>query len=75
MGKIKNPREKEVQEKLNRLNSNIEECEKTRQKMEEVIARYEDAIKEVGVLKETYESLISTHNNMIGQLISRIDNE
>lgn len=75
MGKIKNPKEKEMQEKLNRLNSNIEECEKTRQKMEEVIARYEDAIKEVGVLKETYESLISTHNNMIGQLISRIDNE
>lgn len=75
MGKIKKPKEKEIQEKLNRLNSNIEECEKTRQKMEEVIARYEDAIKEVGVLKETYESLISTHNNMIGQLISRIDNE
>lgn len=75
MGKIKNPIEKEIQEKLNRLNSNIEECEKTRQKMEEVIARYEDAIKEVGVSKETYESLISTHNNMIGQLISRIDNE
>ena len=75
MGKIKNPIEKEIQGKLNRLNSNIEECEKTRQKMEEVIARYEDAIKEVGVLKETYESLISTHNNMIGQLISRIDNE
>lgn len=75
MGKIKKPIEKEIQEKLNRLNSNIEECEKTRQKMEEVIARYEDAIKEVGVLKETYESLISTHNNMIGQLISRIDNE
>lgn len=75
MGKIKKPKEKEMQEKLNRLNSNIEECEKARQKMEEVIARYEDAIKEVGVLKETYESLISTHNNMIGQLISRIDNE
>ena len=75
MGKIKNPIEKEIQEKLNRLNSNIEECEKNRKKMEEVIARYEDAIKEVGVLKETYESLISTHNNMIGQLISRIDNE
>lgn len=75
MGKIKKPIEKEIQEKLNRLNSNIEECEKTRQKMEEIIARYEDAIKEVGVLKETYESLISTHNNMIGQLISRIDNE
>ena len=75
MGKIKKPKEKERQGKLNRLNSNIEECEKTRQKMEEVIARYEDAIKEVGVLKETYESLISTHNNMIGQLISRIDNE
>lgn len=75
MGKIKKPIKKETQEKLNRLNSNIEECEKTRQKMEEVIARYEDAIKEVGVLKETYESLISTHNNMIGQLISRIDNE
>ena len=75
MSKIKKPIEKEIQEKLNRLNSNIEECEKTRQKMEEIIARYEDAIKEVGVLKETYESLISTHNNMIGQLISRIDNE
>lgn len=75
MGKIKNPIGKEIQEKLNRLNSNIEECEKTRQKMEEVIARYEGAIKEVGVLKETYESLISAHNNMIGQLISRIDNE
>lgn len=75
MGKIKKPKEKEMQEKLNRLNSNIEECEKTRQKMEEVIERYEDAIKEVEVLKETYESLISTHNNMIGQLISRIDNE
>ena len=75
MGKIKKPIEKEIQEKLNRLNSNIDECEKTLQKMEEVIARYEDAIKEVGVLKETYESLISTHNNMIGQLISRIDNE
>jgi len=75
MGKIKKPKEKEIQGKLNRLNSNIEECEKTRQKMEEVIARYEDAIKEVEVSKETYESLISTHNNMIGQLISRIDNE
>ena len=75
MGKIKKPKEKEIQGKLNRLNSNIEECEKTRQKMEEVIARYEDAIKEVEASKETYESLISTHNNMIGQLISRIDNE
>lgn len=75
MSKIKKPIGKEIQEKLNRLNSNIEECEKTRQKMEEVIARYENAIKEYGVLKETYESLISTHNNMIGQLISRIDNE
>ena len=76
MGKDKTPKEKEkeVQEKLNRLKRNIEECEKTRVKMEQIIAMYEERMKDIDLLQQTYESLISTHNDLIDQLMQKINN-
>lgn len=71
MGKDKTS--KEIQEKLDRLNRNIDECEKARKKMERVIGRYEDAWKEVELLKQTYESLIATHNDLINQFMEKIN--
>ena len=76
MRKDKTPKEKEkeVQEKLNRLKRNIEECEKTRVKMEQIIAMYEERMKDIDLLQQTYESLISTHNDLIDQLMQKINN-
>ena len=76
MRKDKTPKEKEkeVQEKLNRLKRNIDECEKTRVKMEQIIAMYEERMKDIDLLQETYESLISTHNDLIDQLMQKINN-
>ena len=76
MRKDKTPKEKEkeVQEKLNRLKRNIDECEKTRVKMEQIIAMYEERMKDIDLLQQTYESLISTHNDLIDQLIQKINN-
>lgn len=76
MRKDKTPKEKEkeVQEKLDRLKRNIEECEKTRVKMEQIIAMYEERMKDIDLLQQTYESLISTHNDLIDQLMQKINN-
>lgn len=74
MGKDKTLKEKEIQEKLNRLNKNIGECEKTRVKMEQIIAMYEERMKDIDLLQQTYESLISTHNDLIDQLMQKINN-
>jgi len=76
MRKDKTPKEKEkeVQEKLNRLKRNIDECEKTRVKMEQIIAMYEERMKDIDLLQQTYESLISTHNDLIDQLMQKINN-
>lgn len=54
-------KEKEVQEKLNRLNRNIAECEHLR-------AEWEERISEVKELEETYKTLIN-------RLRKRLDNE
>ena len=74
MGKDKIQKEKEVQEKLNRLKRNIEECERTRIRMERIIEKYEERMKDIDLLQETYESLINTHNNLIDQLMQKINN-
>ena len=76
MRKDKTPKEKEkeVQEKLNRLKRNIDECEKTRVKMERIITMYEERMKDIDLLQQTYESLISTHNDLIDQLMQKINN-
>ena len=76
MRKDKTPKEKEkeVQEKLNRMKRNIDECEKTRVKMEQIIAMYEERMKDIDLLQQTYESLISTHNDLIDQLMQKINN-
>lgn len=76
MRKDKTPKEKEkeVQEKLNRLNRNIEECERTRIRMEQIIEKYKERMKDIDLLQETYESLISTHNDLIDQLMQKINN-
>lgn len=74
MGKDKTPKEKEIQEKLDRLKRNIDECEKTRVKMEQIIAMYEERMKDIDLLQQTYESLISTHNDLIDQLMQKINN-
>lgn len=71
MEKDKNSKEKEIQEKLNRLNRNINKCEEVRKRMEQVIAKYNDAIEGVELLRQTYESLIATHNNLINQFIEK----
>ena len=75
MGKDKTPKEKEkeVQEKLNRLKRNIEECERTRIRMEQIIEKYKERMKDIDLLQETYESLISTHNGLIDQLMQKIN--
>lgn len=54
-------KEKEVQEKLNRLNRNIAECEQLQ-------AEWEERISEVKELEETYKTLIN-------RLRKRLDNE
>ena len=61
MRKDKTPKEKEkeVQEKLNRLNRNIGECERTRIRMEQIIEKYKERMKDIDLLQETYESLTS----------------
>ena len=64
-------KDKTVQKLIDRLNKNIDECEKARIKMEQVIARYEDALSDVELLRQTYESLIITHNNLIDQFIEK----
>lgn len=74
MRKDKTPKEKEIQEKLDRLKRNIDECEKTRVKMEQIIAMYEERMKDIDLLQQTYESLISTHNDLIDQLMQKINN-
>ena len=76
MRKDKTPKEKEkeVQEKLNRLKRNIEECERTRIRMEQIIEKYKERMKDIDLLQETYESLISTHNDLIDQLMQKINN-
>ena len=76
MRKDKTPKEKEkeVQEKLNRLNRNIGECERTRIRMEQIIEKYKERMKDIDLLQETYESLISTHNDLIDQLMQKINN-
>lgn len=67
-------KDKTVQKLIDRLNKNIDECEKARIKMEQVIEKYEDAMNGVEVLRQTYESLIATHNNLIDQFINKTNN-
>ena len=74
MGKDKIQKEKEMQDKLNRLKRNIEECEKTRIRMEQIIEKYKERMKDIDLLQETYESLINTHNDLIDQLMQKINN-
>ena len=74
MGKDKIQKEKEIQDKLNRLNKNIDECEKVRIRMEQIIEKYKERMKDIDLLQETYESLISTHNDLIDQLMQKINN-
>ena len=69
MRKEKTSREKEIQEKINRLNKSIDDCKKVQARMEQIIKMYEDRLKDIDLLQETYESLISTHNGLIDQLM------
>ena len=64
-------KDKTVQKLIDRLNKNIDECEKARIKMEQVIEKYEDAMNGVEVRRQVYESLIATHNNLIDQFIEK----
>lgn len=73
MRKEKTSREKEIQEKINRLNKSIDDCKKVQARMEQIIKMYEDRLKDVDLLQETYESLISTHNGLIDQLMQKIN--
>ena len=73
MRKEKTSREKEVQEKINRLNKSIDACKKVQTRMEQIIKMYEDRLKDIDLLQETYESLISTHNGLIDQLMQKIN--
>ena len=73
MRKEKTSREKEVQEKINRLNKSIDDCKKVQTRMEQIIKMYEDRLKDIDLLQETYESLISTHNGLIDQLMQKIN--
>lgn len=73
MRKEKTSREKEVQEKINRLNKSIDACKKVQTRMEQIIKMYEDRLKDIDLLQETYESLISTHNSLIDQLMQKIN--
>lgn len=74
MRKEKTSREKEIQEKINRLNKSIDTCKKVQTRMEQIIKMYEDRLKDIDLLQETYESLISTHNGLIDQLMQKINN-
>lgn len=73
MRKEKTSREKEIQEKINRLNKSIDTCKKVQTRMEQIIKMYEDRLKDIDLLQETYESLISTHNGLIDQLMQKIN--
>lgn len=73
MRKEKTSREKEVQEKINRLNKSIDDCKKVQARMEQIIKMYEDRLKDIDLLQETYESLINTHNGLIDQLMQKIN--
>ena len=73
MRKEKTSREKEIQEKMNRLNKSIDDCKKVQPRMEQIIKMYEDRLKDIDLLQETYESLISTHNSLIDQLMQKIN--
>ena len=73
MRKEKTSREKEIQEKINRLNKSIDACKKVQTRMEQIIKMYEDRLKDIDLLQETYESLISTHNGLIDQLMQKIN--
>ena len=73
MRKEKTSREKEIQEKINRLNKSIGDCKKVQTRMEQIIKMYEDRLKDIDLLQETYESLISTHNSLIDQLMQKIN--
>ena len=67
MRKEKTSREKEIKEKINRLNKSIDDCKKVQARMEQIIKMYEDRLKDIDLLQETYESLISTHNGLMDQ--------
>ena len=73
MRKEKTSREKETQEKINRLNKSIDDCKKVQARMEQIIKMYKDRLKDIDLLQETYESLISTHNSLIDQLMQKIN--
>ena len=73
MRKEKTSREKEIQEKINRLNKSIDACKKVQTRMEQITKMYEDRLKDIDLLQETYESLISTHNGLIDQLMQKIN--
>lgn len=73
MRKEKTSREKEIQEKINRLNKSIDACKKVQTRMEQITKMYEDRLKDIDLLQETYESLISTHNSLIDQLMQKIN--
>ena len=73
MRKEKTSREKEIQEKINRLNKSIDDCKKVQARMEQIIKMYEDRLKDIDLLQETYELLISTHNGLIDQLMQKIN--
>ena len=64
-------KDKNVQKLIDRLKRNIEECEQARIKMEQVTERYQDALNDVEVLRQTYNSLIATHNRLIDQFIEK----
>lgn len=64
-------KDKNVQKLVDRLKRNIEECEHARIKMEQVTERYQDALNDVEVLRQTYNSLIATHNRLIDQFIEK----
>lgn len=64
-------KDKNVQKLVDRLKRNIEECEQARIKMEQVAEMYQDALNDVEVLRQTYNSLIATHNRLIDQFIEK----
>lgn len=64
-------KDKNVQKLIDRLKRNIEECEQARIKMEQVTERYQDALNDVEVLRQTYDSLIATHNRLIDQFMEK----
>jgi len=74
MKKEKTLKEKDIQEKIDRLNKSIDDCKKTQIRMEQIIEGYKARLKEVDLLRETYKSLIDTHNSLIDQLMQKVDN-